>query len=69
MAGPFKRILIRARERDEVGDFDDMEFDVIVHLAMGARSYLSQRFAGSHAIDDAVISAYEKLFRRGLFTG
>ena len=67
MAAPFRRMLIRARDRGEVLDFDDGELEVVVHLAMGARSYLSQRFAGSTSVDDAVFSAYRKLFRHGLF--
>lgn len=67
IAGPYQRILKRARERGEVGSYTDAELDVIVHILMGARSYLSERFDASQPIDDSVVSAYAKLLERGLF--
>jgi len=67
MAGPYQRILRRARDRGELGRFDDGEIEVIVHILMGARSYLSQRFAASEPVDDVVFSAYAKLLENGLF--
>lgn len=67
MAAPYQRILKRARDRDELGAYSDAELEVIVHILMGARSYLSQRFAGSEQIDDTVFSAYAKLLKGGLF--
>lgn len=68
MSGPFKRILVRARERGETADFSDEEIEVLVHLLMGARSYLSQRFGSTRPVAQAVFSAYDKLLRGGLFT-
>jgi hypothetical protein len=42
-----------------------------VHILMGARGYLSRRYAytegSAHAVPDYVISAYEKLLGSGLF--
>lgn len=69
MAGPYHRILKRARDRGDVQPYDDAELEVIVHILMGARSYLSQRFAGSQPIDPAVVSAYARLLEHGLFGG
>lgn len=68
MAAPFRRILARARERGELGTYSDAELEVIVHMLMGARSYLSQRFDTSAPIDEAVFDAYARLLRGGLFT-
>lgn len=67
MVGPYWRMLKCARERGEILDFDDDELEVIVHILMGARSYLSQRFADGQPIDASVIRAYEKLLNGGLF--
>jgi AcrR family transcriptional regulator len=47
MAAPYQRILKRARNRNELGSFSDAELEVIAHILMGARSYLSQRYASS----------------------
>ena len=67
MAAPYQRILKRARSRNELGSFSDAELEVIAHILMGARSYLSQRYTSSAAGDDAVFSAYAKLLQNGLF--
>lgn len=66
MVAPFQRILGRARDRGEVQDYADPELEVIVHILMGARSYLSQHYA-SGPIDERVFSAYARLLRGGLF--
>ncbi|MDB5726288.1 MAG: TetR family transcriptional regulator [Novosphingobium sp.] len=68
VAAPFQRILSRARDRGEVGDYTDAQLEVIVHMLMGARSYLSQRYDPSESPDEAVFEAYNKLLRGGLFT-
>jgi AcrR family transcriptional regulator len=67
IAGPYHRILIRARDRGELGAFSDAELEVVVHMLMGARSYLGQRFGPEQQADGAVISAYARLLGRGLF--
>ena len=67
MAGPFRRMLARARDRGEVGAFTDNELEVVVHMLMGARGYLSQRFARGEP-PEALFSAYAKLLEGGLFT-
>ncbi|HEV7602782.1 MAG TPA: TetR/AcrR family transcriptional regulator [Bradyrhizobium sp.] len=68
----YVRILKRARNAGEVDDFNDEEFEAIVHMFMGARGYLSRRYSYSDgtvtAVPDHVISAYEKLITRGLFS-
>jgi AcrR family transcriptional regulator len=68
----YVRILKRARNAGEVDDFSDEEFEAIVHMFMGARGYLSRRYSYSGgavtAVPDHVISAYEKLITRGLFS-
>jgi AcrR family transcriptional regulator len=68
----YVRILKRARNAGEVDDFSDEEFEAIVHMFMGARGYLSRRYSYSDgavtAVPDHVISAYEKLITRGLFS-
>src|SRR6202000_312244 len=52
MAAPYQRILARARDRGELGDYSDAELETIVHILMGARSYLSQRYGADEAIGD-----------------
>jgi hypothetical protein len=68
----YVRILRRARHGGAIDDFSDEEFEAIVHMFMGARGYLSRRYSYSNgtvtAVPDHVISAYEKLITRGLFT-
>lgn len=68
----YVRILRRARHSGAIADFSDEEFEAIVHMFMGARGYLSRRYSyadgGVTTVPDHVISAYEKLVTRGLFT-
>ena len=67
----YVRILQRARQAGAIEDFSDAEFEAIVYILMGARSYLSQRYSYSGgavtAVPGHVISAYQKLITRGLF--
>lgn len=69
MAAPYQRLLKRARDRGELEAYADQELEVMVHILMGARSYLSQRFPASAPVDELVFSAYAKLLRNGLFEG
>jgi len=68
----YVRILRRARLAGAIVDYSDEEFEAIVHIFMGARGYLSRRYSyvdgAVAAVPDHVISAYEKLLTRGLFT-
>jgi AcrR family transcriptional regulator len=68
----YVRILRRARQAGAIEGFSDEEFEAIVHMLMGARGYLSRRYSYAEgavtAVPDHVISAYEKLITRGLFT-
>jgi len=68
----YVRILRRARHVGLIDGFSDEEFEAIVHMFMGARGYLSRRYSYADgavtAVPDHVISAYEKLITRGLFT-
>lgn len=68
----YVRILRRARQAGTIEGFSDEEFEAIVHMFMGARGYLSRRYSYAEgavtAVPDHVISAYEKLITRGLFT-
>jgi AcrR family transcriptional regulator len=72
LALSYAKVLRRERERGEVRPFRDEEIEVIVHMLMGARSYLSQRYAYSASrvttVPEYVLSAYEKLMSGGLFT-
>ncbi|SFC10329.1 DNA-binding transcriptional regulator, AcrR family [Bosea sp. CRIB-10] len=67
----YVRLLKRARRPGQVGDYTDEELEVIVHVLMGARGYLSRRYAygedGPQAVPQHVFSAYEKLISSGLF--
>jgi len=67
----YVRLLKRARAPGRVGDYSDEELEVIVHVLMGARGYLSRRYAygedGPQAVPEHVFSAYEKLISGGLF--
>lgn len=67
MAIPFQRILARARERGEISGYSDAELEVVVHILMGARSYLSQHFGSAKQIDEHVFSTYARLLGGGLF--
>ncbi len=70
VATAFVRILKRARASDEIVDYSDEEFEAIVHMFMGARGYLSRRYASGDdttSVPNDVITAYEKLVTRGLF--
>jgi AcrR family transcriptional regulator len=71
IATAYVRTLKRERKAGEVDDYTDQELEVIVHILMGARGYLSRRYAytegAAHAVPDYVISAYEKLLGSGLF--
>lgn len=71
IAKPFVRLLKRARGAGEIADYSDDEFEALVHMFMGARGYLSLRYAYADGVvttvPDHVISAYEKLITRGLF--
>lgn len=67
IAGPYRRILARARDRGETAAFSDGELEVVVHILMGARSYLSQRFAANQPVEETVFSAYARLLEQGLF--
>jgi AcrR family transcriptional regulator len=68
----YVRILKRARNDGDIDDFSDEEFEAIVHMFMGARGYLSRRYSYAEdavtAVPDHVVSAYEKLITRGLFS-
>jgi AcrR family transcriptional regulator len=71
IATAYVRRLKRERSAGQVEDYTDQELEVIVHILMGARGYLSRRYAytegSAHAVPDYVISAYEKLLGSGLF--
>jgi len=68
----YVRILQRAREAGAIRDFSDAECEAVVYMLMGARGYLSQRYSYSGGkvtdVPDHVISAYQKLMTRGLFS-
>src|SRR3954449_12994767 len=68
----YVRILQRARQAGTIDEFSDEEFEAIVQMLMGARGYLSRRYSYSGgtvtAVPEHVISAYQKLITRGLFT-
>jgi AcrR family transcriptional regulator len=67
----YVRLLRRARDEGGLGDFTDDELEVVVHILMGARSYLSRRRVTPGGavlpVPDHVISAYRKLVTQGLF--
>lgn len=64
---------MRALRRGGVDDtaFSPAELEVVVHIILGARSYISHHFSYSdgevHLPGEAIYSAYEKLIRFGLF--
>jgi AcrR family transcriptional regulator len=71
IATAYVRSLKRGRDAGNVDDYTDEELEVIVHILMGARGYLSRQYAytegSAHAVPEHVISAYEKLMGSGLF--
>ncbi|MGY4225787.1 AcrR family transcriptional regulator [Bradyrhizobium sp. USDA 4503] len=72
ISSAYVRILQRARAAGATNAFSDEEFEAIVQVLMGARGYLSRRYSyserGVTAVPDYVITAYQKLVTRGLFT-
>lgn len=71
ISSSYARLLKRARGPGKIGEYGDEELEVIVHMLMGARGYLSRRYAygaegGVVGVPDYVFSAYEKLLRHGL---
>ncbi|OMH99695.1 TetR family transcriptional regulator [Bradyrhizobium brasilense] len=72
VSSAYVRILQRARAAGATNAFSDEEFEAIVQVLMGARGYLSRRYSyserGVTAVPDYVITAYQKLVTRGLFT-
>jgi AcrR family transcriptional regulator len=72
ISAAYVRLLKRARGPGRVGDYTDEELEVIVHVLMGARGYLSRRYAygedGPQAVPEHVFTAYEKLISGGLFS-
>ena len=72
ISNAYVRILQRARAAGATNTFSDEEFEAIVQVLMGARGYLSRRYSyseqGVTAVPDYVITAYQKLVTRGLFT-
>lgn len=73
ISAAYVRLLKRARGPGKIGDYSDEELEVIVHILMGARGYLSRRYAygeeGVNPVPEHVITAYEKLMRSGLIAG
>jgi AcrR family transcriptional regulator len=72
IATAYVRILKRGRDAGDVADYSDEELEAIVHLLMGARGYLSRRYAYGEdgsvaAAPEHVFTAYEKLIAGGLF--
>lgn len=71
IATAYVRILKRGRAAGEVADYTDQELEAIVHILMGARSYLSRRYApdgnSPEPAPEHVFTAYEKLLSGGLF--
>ncbi|UFX47660.1 TetR/AcrR family transcriptional regulator [Bradyrhizobium sp. 41S5] len=72
ISSAYVRILQRARAAGATNTFSDEEFEAIVQVLMGARGYLSRRYSyseqGVTAVPDYVITAYQKLVTRGLFS-
>jgi len=68
---PYHRILRRARDAGDTRPFTDAELEAVVHIIIGARGYLSRRYAyaeeGARMPDPAVFNAYAKLLIGGLF--
>lgn len=71
IASSYARVLRRGRDKGEVRAFTDEEIEVLVHMLMGARGYLSQRYAYMDheviTVPDHVMSAYCRLMSGGLF--
>lgn len=71
ISSAYARILRRARDAGDLREFTDDELEVVVHILMGARSYLSRRRVTPQGtvlpVPDHVMSAYRKLVTQGLF--
>jgi AcrR family transcriptional regulator len=71
VADSYSRLLRRGRKSGGVGDYSDEEIGAVVHMLMGAREYLSRRYAYENGRvrsgPDFLFTAYSKLMRSGLF--
>jgi AcrR family transcriptional regulator len=71
IARGYLRVLQRARRRGALVNYTDAELEVIVQTLLGARAYLSRRYAsdqdGGRAAPAYVLTAYAKLVTEGLF--
>ncbi len=69
----FARVLKRARDRGELRAHDDRQLEAVAYILMGARHYLSMRYArrNGNRIDlpDWVVKTYMDLVRTGLYGG
>ena len=67
----YLRVLQRASRRRSLVPYSDAELEVIVQTLLGARAYLSRRYAygegGTQAVPTHVLTAYAKLVTEGLF--
>jgi AcrR family transcriptional regulator len=67
----YLRVLQRARRHGALVPYSDAELEVIVQTLLGARAYLSRRYAyaedGVRVVPEHVLTAYAKLVREGLF--
>ena len=72
VAADYVRIFNRGKHHDKrLAEFSDAELEVVVHILLGARSYLGQHYCFDkgtvHPIPEHVISSYIKLLNGGLF--
>lgn len=72
VAADYVRTFKRGKLNDRrLAEFSDAELEVVVHILLGARSYLGQRYCFDkgtvHPIPEHVMSSYIKLLNGGLF--
>lgn len=69
-ASGYTRALKRSLKRGEIRGYDERELEVIVHILMGARVYLtalSDRRRSRRAVPPDLIAAYLKVLQKPLF--
>ena len=69
LADGYRKMIARSQERGELPHFDENQIEALIHILMGARSYLSLLHGSSRKDHpaSALIEVYLKVVERGVF--
>lgn len=71
LADGYRDTINKSRERGELPLFEEQDIESLIHILMGARSYLSLLYASGRAEDpvSTLIGVYLKVVKSGVFGG